>query len=925
MADESKTITIKFRGDATQLNDTTDNIDKMIKVLQNDTKALQKQMKFGDDYSTQMSLYGDALDNVSEAIRLAKINQSEWNKEIENYKSKGSLTDKELNSLLTAQRKYAENTKQIENLTEQYSRLAKEMVNYKKISITKELDAERRKFDNIGRSIGRVADAFKYLSLAAGAALTGSASAAITFETAMANVNKVLRSEEKDYFGALQQQILDMSKELPLAASEIAQVTANALQLGISAKDVGVFTETILKLGTATNIASEEAAIAIAQLFNITGEQFSNIESFGAALTSLGNQFPTFESDIMEMASKIAAAGSSVGMTTQDILGLATALSSMGLKADAGGSSISTILRNIDTEVATSGKKLNAWAEQAGMSVEQFKNAWTSDVTGTFQTLVNSIAETVREGGNLNVIMDSLGISAIRQKDTFSRLIQANDTLNDALQESVAAWKAVEDGAEGALNDEFAVRVQTLASQFQLLKNDLYVLGVTIGEQLIPYLKIAVNYAKSLVEWFTQLSPTAKQWITGLLVSMAALYPALKAISGVFLGWSSLIKGISGLIKSTIKPWKAWLNDSAMIKFTNGLTVMWTKIKAIGTAIQTYMGNLFTGKVVSLEMSGDFGIAEALGTPLRIVATLKAAILALAAAFAVLYATNENFKRQINEIAADVFDRLRTKLESVWETLKKVGGWLSTEFNDLITTIVELWKKYLEPALSYLLVALTKLAGDILVDLTGILGGLVKILAVSLANILEFIIDAVRALLTLLAPLISFVATLFGKLVELVTWGADKLRPAVTWLLNGLEQIGELLVGFLIVAFDALARVIEWAGTKLGEFYEWLNNTGALKSFTDAIKTIRSVFETIVNRVGKALEKLRDLIGLFNSTPTLGEMVGSGRYGGVSTIGDITVRQTNNFNGSSVEQTSAAATNMLDMIDNALGKRVKQW
>ena len=84
------------------------------------------------------------------------------------------------------------------------------------------------------------------------------------------------------------------------------------------------------------------------------------------------------------------------------------------------------------------------------------------------------------------------------------------------------------------------------------------------------------------------------------------------------------------------------------------------------------------------------------------------------------------------------------------------------------------------------------------------------------------------------------------------------------------------------------------------------------------------MFEGIVNRIGKALEKLRDLIGLFNSNaPSLGDMIGNGRYGGTSTIGNITVRQTNTFNGTTTSATQQAANNLLDMVNNGIGKQLE--
>lgn len=48
------------------------------------------------------------------------------------------------------------------------------------------------------------------------------------------------------------------------------------------------------------------------------------------------NHFATTERDIVAMTNRLAAGGKLAGMTTQDILGLATAMSSVGIEAEAG-------------------------------------------------------------------------------------------------------------------------------------------------------------------------------------------------------------------------------------------------------------------------------------------------------------------------------------------------------------------------------------------------------------------------------------------------------------------------------------------------------------------------------------------------------------------------------------------------------------
>lgn len=73
-------------------------------------------------------------------------------------------------------------------------------------------------------------------------------------------------------------------------------------QLGISADDITEFTRTMIELGDTTDLSAEEAAVALAQFRNITGETATkDVYKLGSALVDLGNNFETNEVDIMNM------------------------------------------------------------------------------------------------------------------------------------------------------------------------------------------------------------------------------------------------------------------------------------------------------------------------------------------------------------------------------------------------------------------------------------------------------------------------------------------------------------------------------------------------------------------------------------------------------------------------------------------------
>ena len=195
--------------------------------------------------------------------------------------------------------------------------------------------------------------------------------ASTEFETAFTGVYKTVDGTTEQ-FEDIKTGIKDLAREIPVSTTEIAGVAESAGQLGISAENILAFTEVMIKLGTATNLSSAEGASALAKFANITKMSSDDYGRLGSTIVDLGNHFATTERDIVEMATRLASTGAVLGLSEAQILAIATALSSVGIEAEAGGSAFSKLLKNVAVGVAGYPKIPNI-LEESGLTIDELK------------------------------------------------------------------------------------------------------------------------------------------------------------------------------------------------------------------------------------------------------------------------------------------------------------------------------------------------------------------------------------------------------------------------------------------------------------------------------------------------------------------------------------------------------------------------
>jgi len=355
-------------------------------------------------------------------------------------------------------------------------------------------------FDRVNKAFSSLSTSQKvFAGVGLGIGLLGTSIAAvigpaIKFESAFAGVRKTVDGTPRQ-LEDIRQGILDMSRVMPTAADELASIAENAGQLGVKAPDVLAFTRNIAMLGETTDLSFDDAAQSLARFLNITGSGASGIGRVSDVLVALGNNSATTESQIVDFSTRLASAFTVAGAAEHEILALASSFSSLGLRAEAGGSALSTIITKISDAALDGGSELRTYADTAGLLPEQFAKIAETNPVEALLLFGEGLANVRDEGGSITPILEELGLGGLRTSEVFRLL-----ALNSGFVREQLALAAGEFERGGAAQAEFDKRVETTASQLDILKNRLEVIRIEAGTPLLGGLVAGANLAGDAVE-----------------------------------------------------------------------------------------------------------------------------------------------------------------------------------------------------------------------------------------------------------------------------------------------------------------------------------------------------------------------------------------------------------------------------------------
>lgn len=734
------------------------------------------------------------------------------------------------------------------------------------------------------------------------------------FESAFAGVKKTIDETRFNEYAVtwddLSNAIQEMANETGISAEEIAGVMEYAGQLGVALGDGGKniieFTRQMVMLGVATNMTAQDASLELAKFMKVTKlmngsteESAANVRGLGSAITALGNNFPTQEADITQMSQRLASAGTTAGLTAQEILALSTAISSAGIKTEAGASSMSTTLTMIEKIVKGVGEnseeKLQKIAEVSGMTAEEFSNTWKTKPIDAIKAFLVGLGQADTETESMILILDELGMTSIRQSNLLRALGLSAENMSYAIDVANQSWQNAYGSIEpaGALVEEFNKRMETLDSRLNMLNERWKDVKREVAEVLLPALENLLDTLNRMIDAWNGLDEAQKKQIVQWAGIVAAIGPFLAIIGtvitslgkvvGIFeiltsaktLGGLSngvsLVQNLNGhlsnVLKNTVKITNNIRNEApAATAAVEGATAAvqgaTSAVKNNAEVVGKTKSVLGATKESITEVSNAINVAD--GGVLNLDQSLGNANVTMGG----LTQTATASQTVINGVGASAestsgsFGLLGLKMVAIIAVIALVIAaivdlWRNNEeFRENVIRIWDAIVNFVQTAWAAIKPVFDVLL-ELIVSIIKAIEPIIATLASVLAPVLETILGVLGSLIEVLAPIVEIVISLVIPVIQSVAKALEILAPVLQFIGDIVGSLIELVGGGLVLAFDGLASILRsmadgireawenvfgWIEEMVDKFVDWWNNLGIVKWVKEVADAIGGFF-----------------------------------------------------------------------------------
>ena len=304
-------------------------------------------------------------------------------------------------------------------------------------------------------------------AVAFGAAIGLSAKAAIDFESSMADVRKVVSGlETPKAFGEIKQEILDLSRQMPITAKGFAEIYAAAGQSGIARDQLKEFATLVAQVAVAFDMTAQEAGQALAQMKVALGLTTPELRALADSLNYISNSSGATASNLVEFMSRAGAVGKLAGLTGQQTAAFGAAMIQAGINTEVAATSFNNMIKALSKGPSMTDRQVDA-LRRLGYSMANATQI-EQELTRVAETESRRRIDLARQQGNETVRVaeeQSRRRIEIAREETNQLNREINRRYRDQLQALQDNWDDQTAIREEALQDQADSQIKALQRQ----------------------------------------------------------------------------------------------------------------------------------------------------------------------------------------------------------------------------------------------------------------------------------------------------------------------------------------------------------------------------------------------------------------------------------------------------------------------------
>ena len=786
-----KGITIEIGGDTTKLDKALSGVNKQSRDLQKELKEVEKGLKL-DPKNTELlaqkqTLLKEAVAATSEKLDVLKSAEAQVQKQFEN----GEVSEEQYRAL---QREIIKTEADLKNLK----------------TAAADSNATLEKIAEVTEKVGNKSADLGNKMLPVTAAITGATAAtgkmAMEFEDAMAKLSTIADTTEKP-LSELQTEIMDLSDQTGISATEIANNVYDAISAGQKTGDAVSFVSNATKLAKAgfTDSASSLDILTTAMnAYEMSADEVTKVSDLLIQTQNLGK---TTVGQLSSSMGKVIPTAKANNVAIDQLCAGYSILTAKGIATAESTTYMNSMLNELGKGGTTADKVLR---EKTGKSFSEL-SAEGKTVGDVLQILKDYADET-------NVAFTDLWSSSEAGKAGLVLLGNGADDFNNRLEEMNNST-----GATDAAFDKLDTNSNKIKISLNQLKNTATELGETVMEMAAPVIERLSEKVKAFSQWFKKLNDTQKETIVKVGAVVAAIGPALIIFGKLSSGVSKAIGAFSKI---------------------SGV------FKAAGTA----------GKGLWAILS-----ANPIGAVVAAVVALVAGFVLMYKKCDWFREMVDKAFAEIKKSVSETIEKIKPILQQLGESFKNLMEKLKPVFQFFTTYVMAV----IQGALSAVapIISAVKNAIDFVSNIIsafmalfrGDLDGFSQYIEAALKNLIEIVKNLITAVVNYI---ITFFQT-FGVNVKKIfsdiwsgivsifsgvgAWFADKFRAAYTAITTIFSGIGQWFAARWTDIKNALSTVATWFQTMFQNAYTNVKNVFSAigQWFNDRYTDIKSVFSTV--------------------------------------------------------------------------------